>query len=396
MRGTPIVALALMLLLGMGILATPSVYADPNAPTVSVTFDSVNNGNSTPTCGQPFNTLGTFTFRQYRYGVPDGENNCPNENSEYLLQSGLGVQANSNTPSLNTCTSQVFLLGKAWHFNRVIRGGQYLGIPMTAAAWDVSYSGNVNGDINGTLNFAFTLDETDNNPDNHPGDECPYPVNDPNPNNNPVNANGCADAVTVTADGVFTVLGGPTCSVEVIGFNDDCPTNPGAGDLETSFLSSETTNNVSCIYAKVRAPQAVALASFEATAVGEQVRLNWETASEINNLGFNLWRGINIEERVRLNEELIPAQTPGGGQGALYEAWDQGMGTGAFFYWLEDVDMNGNHTLHEPVSVTMEQPTAVTVTTFSGTPSSGNGWIASILALGLLSIGWTYAKTRLK
>jgi hypothetical protein len=391
MRGTPFVSLllAVLLMAAASLLASPSAYADPNAPTVNVTFDSVNNGNSTPSCGQPFNSLGTFNFRQYRYGVPDGESNCPNENSEYLAQSGLGVEANSNTPLLTTCTSQIFQLGKAWHFNRVIRGGQYLSIPMTAAAWDVAYSGGVNGDINGTLTFAFTLDETDNNPDNHPGDECPYPTNDPTPNDNPVNANGCADAVNVVAGGVFTVLGGPTCSVEVLGFNNNCPANPTQGDLSTSFLSSETTNNFSCIYAKVTAPQAVALASFEATAVGEAVRLNWETASEVNNLGFNLWRGTTLDNRVQLNEELIPAQTPGNGQGAAYEVWDDGVGTGTYFYWLEDVDMNGNRTFHEPVSVTIDLPTTITLSTFTGTDAEVDGWwmVVGMVAFGIILLG---------
>ena len=386
-----IFVMVLFLVLG-SLLATPGAYADPNTPTVNVTFGSVNNGNSTPTCGQAFNSLTGFPFRQYRYGRPSDNGNgsttnCPSQssgNTGYLQQSGLGVEAYTNTPSLTTCTSQIFSLGKAWHFNRTIYGGSALPTPMTNAAWNVTYTGNVNGDINGSVSFAFTLDETNNDPDSHPNDQCPYPVGDPN---NPINNNGCADAVNVVANGVFSVLGGPTCSIQVIGFNNNCPANPTQGQLSTNFLSGEFSNNSSCIYARVTAPQAVSLAWFEATAQGTDVRLNWETATEVNNLGFNLWRGTTLDSREKINGELIPAQTPGGGQGALYEYWDNALGVGTYYYWLEDVDMNGNLTLHEPVSVTIEQPTAITMTTFDvgTTPSYGAMILGAALVLGLLS-----------
>jgi hypothetical protein len=408
MRGTPFALLrplifALILVMAASILATPLVYADPNAPTVNVAFGSVNNGNSTPTCGQHFNSLTGFPFAQYRYGRPwangDGSiTNCPSQssgNTGYLQQSGMGVEAFSNTPSLSTCTSQIFKIGKAWHFNRTIWGGTALPTPMTSAAWNVAYAGVVNGDINGNINFAFVLDETDNDPDNHPNDTCPYGSG----NNDPINvhpntgATACADAVDVVANGVFNVLGGPTCSIEVIGFNNSCPDTPTQAQLNTNFVSRETLNNSSCIYARVTAPQAVSLAWFEATGEGNDVRLNWETASEVNNLGFNLWRGTSFDNRVQLNGELIPAQTPGGGQGALYEEWDRGVGVGTFYYWLEDVDMSGNRTLHEPVSVTIEQPTAVTVTTFKGSAMPNQGW----LLLGtVITLGMVLAVSRLK
>ena len=37
-----------------------------------------------------------------------------------------------------------------------------------------------------------------------------------------------------------------------------------------------------------------------------------------------------------------------------------------FWYWLEDVELNGAATLHGPVSATMQTPTAVTLATFGG------------------------------
>lgn len=408
MRGNPLAPFAsrlfiIILILIVAISATAPAHADPNSPTVNVAFGAVNNGNNTPTCGNHFNSLTGFPFAQYRYGRPWANGNgsttgCPAQSSGstgYLQQSGLGVEAFSNTPSLTTCTSQIFKIGKAWHFNRTIWGGEALATQMTSAAWNVTYSGVVNGDINGAINFAFVLDETDNDPDNHPSDTCPYG----NGNNDPINIhpdNGqtfCADAVDVVANGVFTVLGGPTCSIEIMGFNNNCPETPSQAQLNTHFISRETLNNASCIYARVIAPQAVSLAWFEATAEGNNVRLNWETASELNNLGFNVWRGTSFDNRVQLNGELIPAQTPGGGQGALYEYWDQNVGVGSYYYWLEDVDMNGNRTLHEPVSATIEQPTAVTVSTFNRIVAFPYGAVA---LGGLLTSGLLIALSRLK
>ena len=99
-------------------------------------------------------------------------------------------------------------------------------------------------------------------------------------------------------------------------------------------------------------PTRVTLRSFTATAAGDSVTLTWETAMEIDNAGFHLYRAGEAEgDRVRINQELIGA-TAAPGQGATYTYRDE-PGTGQFFYWLEDVDTQGSGTLHGPVAVTV-------------------------------------------
>jgi hypothetical protein len=113
--------------------------------------------------------------------------------------------------------------------------------------------------------------------------------------------------------------------------------------------------NIACLYGRVTeyTPTAVELASFRAELQGDAVLLSWETANELDSLGFNLYRAESLAgPRARLNAALIPAQSPGSVIGAAYEFVDDSVMAGAsYHYWLEDVAANGVATLHGPVSV---------------------------------------------
>jgi len=126
-------------------------------------------------------------------------------------------------------------------------------------------------------------------------------------------------------------------------------------------------------------PTAVDLVRFEAAVQDHAVLLTWETAQELDNLGFNLYRGESAAGPwTRLNAELIPAQHPGATFGATYTWLDEGMTPGAtYFYRLEDVNVYGASTFHGPISITAGQPSAATVTGFTAHNASG-------LSLGLL------------
>ncbi len=117
------------------------------------------------------------------------------------------------------------------------------------------------------------------------------------------------------------------------------------------------------IYAGAQ-PLAVTLANFEAEVEAGQVAVTWETTSELHNRGFNLYRGLSAAGWDRqLNTVLIPSQATGSTIGFAYR-WDDSASlvTGqTYWYWLEDVDLNGVATLHGPVSVLFATPTAVTL-----------------------------------
>jgi hypothetical protein len=103
-------------------------------------------------------------------------------------------------------------------------------------------------------------------------------------------------------------------------------------------------------------PTPISLASFEATlASDDAVWLEWETANELENLGFNLYRAKTaVGARQHLNGTLIPTQNPGSAMGATYSFVDQDVEANAtYHYWLEDVGTTGLTTLHGPRTVTM-------------------------------------------
>jgi hypothetical protein len=103
-----------------------------------------------------------------------------------------------------------------------------------------------------------------------------------------------------------------------------------------------------------QAPTAVNLVSFTAAPApdGAAIALEWETATEIDNVGFNLYRAGSLDGlRTRLNASLIPSQAPGSPAGAVYAWLDESVTSGmTYYYWLEDVDVHGVATLHGPVT----------------------------------------------
>jgi hypothetical protein len=116
---------------------------------------------------------------------------------------------------------------------------------------------------------------------------------------------------------------------------------------------------------------AVALASFTATEGDGQVLLEWETASEIDNIGFNLYRSTSEGgPYVRINDSLIPSKALGSVVGACYSYTDSDVINGTTYYYkLEDVDVYSHAEFHGPISATPgAQPTATPTPTLPPTP----------------------------
>ena len=95
----------------------------------------------------------------------------------------------------------------------------------------------------------------------------------------------------------------------------------------------------------------VKLQSFAAIPGDASVALEWRTASELDNLGFHVYRSLSeAGPWSRLNPSLIP----GLGSSAVGQAYsfrDAGLVNGTrYFYRLEDVDASSRTTAHGPVS----------------------------------------------
>ncbi len=81
--------------------------------------------------------------------------------------------------------------------------------------------------------------------------------------------------------------------------------------------------------------------------------IEWTTASEINTAGFNLYRGTSSTDSfTRINAHLIPASNdPILGGKYRYEDNDVTPGR-VYLYQLEDVELTGKTTRHQPITVT--------------------------------------------
>ena len=192
--------------------------------------------------------------------------------------------------------------------------------------------------------------------------------------------NGTSWSQAGTATTASSCTSGISCNVAVTGVN---AYGPPADGMETStgpFALKESS------------PQAVTLADFSAVQTGDAVLLTWETNSELDNRGFNLYRGVSPGGPDRqLNQALIPSQAPGSPGGFIYTWEDRAdlvPGT-TYFYWVEDVDMNNVATRHGPVSVEYGAPTAVTLSRAAAvTPGRAAPWAAGLLTL-LAAVAWT-------
>lgn len=83
------------------------------------------------------------------------------------------------------------------------------------------------------------------------------------------------------------------------------------------------------------------------------VRVEWQTETELNTAGFNVYRSASPDgEFERLNEQLIPGQG-GPAAGGQYTFVDEQVEAGqTYFYRLEDVEMDNSTEMHELNSYT--------------------------------------------
>ncbi len=138
-------------------------------------------------------------------------------------------------------------------------------------------------------------------------------------------------------------------------------------------------------------PLAVTLAGFTAQAQADRILVAWETVSELDNAGFNVYRADDAVVPQTLLA-YVPSQGPGSQQGFSYTYNDLAVQPGqTWWYWLEDVSLSGATTLHGPVSATVQTPTAVQLSSVSASPAAGVAglpWLVVVAGAGVaLALG---------
>lgn len=134
----------------------------------------------------------------------------------------------------------------------------------------------------------------------------------------------------------------------------DLPVNvSGVDTMLVTLNGSGAIDNVSITPDQ---PTAVEMVDFSVASVhGKHVEITWTIATEINNVGFNLYRSANPS--IEPDDEpiaFLPTQTGSGSH--TYTYVDNVPQAGTWWYWVADLDTGGAETFHGPVEfVAMNQ-----------------------------------------
>ncbi len=107
-----------------------------------------------------------------------------------------------------------------------------------------------------------------------------------------------------------------------------------------------------------------------------KIQIQWTTATEFDTAGFNLYRANSPDGPfVKINQEIIRASDdPLKGGSYIFDDANVVPGT-VYWYQLEDIELSGNTTRHEPIQVKAER---------GGTIE----WVAGLIILTFGSIGF--------
>jgi len=112
----------------------------------------------------------------------------------------------------------------------------------------------------------------------------------------------------------------------------------------------------------------VELSSFTAIANYRQVSLKWITESEVDNMGFHVYRSLDEHGTYeRISSELI-AGAGNSSTKQTYSFIDRNVVNGiTYWYKLEDISIYGTSTMHGPISVkpSLEEPSELLPDTYS-------------------------------
>ncbi|OIQ19905.1 MAG: hypothetical protein BM556_05305 [Bacteriovorax sp. MedPE-SWde] len=149
----------------------------------------------------------------------------------------------------------------------------------------------------------------------------------------------------------YTLVSSTGCSGQTIDFTG------WSGDWFESQVTFDVTTRVSasgCTVNMASAASAVALRSLEAIPYNAAIDIRWETNSESNHLGFNIYRADESgDEYQQINSTIIRNFNNAGQARGTYRFIDSDVDNdNTYFYYIEDIEIAGKRTLHGPVHAT--------------------------------------------
>ena len=164
---------------------------------------------------------------------------------------------------------------------------------------------------------------------------------------------------TATATSTPTDTPTPTATATATATPTGTPTATPTGTptaTPTGTATATPTGTPTATPTSTQPPSAVELLFFSAARVGQSVALDWATAQEVDNYGFNLHRAAVDDFAQATWIHFEPSSIAGGtGSGATYRYVDTSPGPGTWRYWLTDVDTHGAET-GDAQSVTIVMP----------------------------------------
>ena len=127
-------------------------------------------------------------------------------------------------------------------------------------------------------------------------------------------------------------------------------------DYKILVCATGTTNGGVWVYSDTSLIP-VELSSFTATSNNDKVELNWITATELNNSGFEIERISRLFTSGQMWEKI--GFVPGFGtttESCAYKFVDDNLENGKYSYRLKQIDFNGSYTYSNTIEVIVNQP----------------------------------------
>lgn len=326
-----------------------------SAPTVTVPAGGFYIPKSTPfaltgSATDPDGDALTYSWEEFDLG-PAGHPNSPSGNAPVFRVFNPTPSPTRTFPKLSSLLSNTQVMGEI--------------LPSYARTLTFRLVARDNRPAGGGVNYAQMQFQVD-------GNSGPFVVTSPNTN---ISWPGLS-AQTVTWNVANTNVTPVNCSnVNILLSVDGGQTYPFVlasntpnDGSETVILPDNQTNtarikveavgniffDISNVNFTIAAAIPVELASFTATSIDEGVLLNWITATEINNAGFTIERGIDGENFSEIGFV--------GGKGTtteptVYSYLDNSAKQGTYYYRLKQTDYDGTFKYLDMVNVSVNLPT---------------------------------------